>query len=188
MATCHSRRSGATDRGVWPFHPDRSPSFYVSPERQTYHCFGCGVGGNAVSFVMEREKLAFPEAVRFLGKRLGIEVEEDQPGRHTEAYEACEQAARFFEQQFRAHEGALRYLVGREIAPKWSGGSGSATHRRGPDCGRGEEAQLAARWPVAAGCLSTGGTARWTTSTTGSCSRSSVLRARSPGSERPSAR
>ena len=89
------KRSGRSMRGLCPFHPDRSPSFYVSPERQTYHCFGCGAGGNAISFVMEIEKLEFPEAIRFLARRLGIEVVEKAgtPERHREVYDACEQAA-----------------------------------------------------------------------------------------------
>ncbi|MFO7675419.1 MAG: DNA primase [bacterium] len=111
------KKVGRNFRGVCPFHPDRSPSFYVSPERQTFHCFGCGIGGNAVSFVIEREKLTFPEAVRFLGKRLGIEVADDRPSLHQGVYEACEQAARFYEQQLRTTEAALRYLVKREIPP-----------------------------------------------------------------------
>lgn len=111
------KKVGRNYRGVCPFHPDRSPSFYVSPERQTYHCFGCGTGGNAVSFVMEREKLTFPDAVRFLGGRLGIEVADDQPARHQAVFEATERATQFYEQQLRKSDVTLRYLVRREIAP-----------------------------------------------------------------------
>lgn len=112
------KKVGRNFRGVCPFHPDRSPSFYVSLERQTYHCFGCGAGGNAVGFVMEREKLAFPEAVRFLGRRLGIEVSTEQAGPHQALYDACEQAARFYEAQLRRSDTALGYLVRRDIPPE----------------------------------------------------------------------
>ena len=111
------KKVGRNFRGLCPFHPDRSPSFYVSPERQTFHCFGCGAGGNAIGFVMEREKLAFPEAVQFLGRRLGIEVTADRSGPHQPVYDACEQASRFYEAQLRRSDTALGYLVRRSIAP-----------------------------------------------------------------------
>ncbi|UCG42428.1 MAG: DNA primase [candidate division WOR-3 bacterium] len=112
------KKVGRNYRGLCPFHQERSPSFYVSPERQTYHCFGCGVGGNAISFVMEHDKLDFPEAVRFLAKRLGIEVKEDAGGRHKGAYEACEQAAQFFERRLQQSETARGYLKHRGVRPE----------------------------------------------------------------------
>ncbi len=110
------RKSGRSYRGLCPFHPDRSPSFYVSPERETYHCFGCGAGGNTISFVMAQEKLDFPEAVRYLGKRLGIEIAEESAGRNRTLYDACEAATRYYEQQLRKNEHVLRYLVQRGIS------------------------------------------------------------------------
>jgi DNA primase len=112
------KKVGRNYRGLCPFHQERSPSFYVSPERQTYHCFGCGVGGNVISFVMEHDKLDFPEAVRFLAKRLGIEVKEDAGGRHKGVYEACEQAAQFFERRLQQSEIARGYLGRRGIRPE----------------------------------------------------------------------
>ena len=109
------KKVGRYYRGLCPFHPERSPSFYVSPERQTYHCFGCGAGGNAFGFVMAQEKLAFPEAVRFLASRLGIKVIEHLSGRNRIIYEACENAAQFFERRLRSSESARRYLKQRGL-------------------------------------------------------------------------
>ncbi len=112
------KKVGRNYRGLCPFHQERTPSFYVSPERQTYHCFGCGTGGNAISFVMAHEKLEFPEAVRVLARRLGITVLEGKgAGRNRGLYEACEQAARFFERQLAKSEPARRYLEKRELGP-----------------------------------------------------------------------
>ncbi len=72
------KKAGRYYKGLCPFHSERTPSFHVNQERQTYHCFGCGAGGTAINFVMVTEKLEFPEAVRFLAKRLGITVEIEQ--------------------------------------------------------------------------------------------------------------
>jgi len=71
------RRSGANHQGLCPFHSEKSPSFNVNSTRQIFHCFGCGVGGNVFSFLMRMEGLSFPEAVRRLGERVGVEVEEE---------------------------------------------------------------------------------------------------------------
>lgn len=73
------KRSGGNYQGLCPFHGEKTPSFNVNPARQIFHCFGCGIGGNAVSFVMKMEGLSFPEAVRRLGSRVGIVVEEEEP-------------------------------------------------------------------------------------------------------------
>jgi DNA primase len=71
------KRSGANHQGLCPFHSEKSPSFNVNSTRQIFHCFGCGVGGNVFSFLMRMEGLSFPEAVRRLGERVGVEVEEE---------------------------------------------------------------------------------------------------------------
>lgn len=71
------KRSGANHSGLCPFHAEKTPSFNVNGPRQIFHCFGCGVGGNVFSFLMKIEGLSFPEAVRRLGERVGIEVEEE---------------------------------------------------------------------------------------------------------------
>ena len=101
-------------RGLCPFHPDKSPSFYVSPERQVYHCFGCGAGGSTVNFVMQFEKVDFPEAVKLLAKRLNIDVQFERVNlKHQAAYEACEFAAQFFTRQFGKYSAAVNYLLRR---------------------------------------------------------------------------
>lgn len=64
--------------GCCPFHSEKTPSFSVSPAKGFYHCFGCHKGGNAVSFIMELEKMSFPDALRYLGKRFGIDVPEEE--------------------------------------------------------------------------------------------------------------
>jgi len=72
------KKSGANFQGLCPFHGEKTPSFNVNPARGIFHCFGCGVGGNAVTFVMKMEGLSFPEAVKLLAKRVGVEIE-DRP-------------------------------------------------------------------------------------------------------------
>jgi DNA primase len=67
-------RAGRSFKGLCPFHREKTPSFHVNPERRSYHCFGCSAHGGAIDFVMQLEGLAFPEAVRALGERYGIEV------------------------------------------------------------------------------------------------------------------
>lgn len=71
------KRSGVNHQGLCPFHQEKSPSFNVNSARQIFHCFGCGVGGNVFSFLMRMEGLSFPDAVRRLGDKVGIEVEEE---------------------------------------------------------------------------------------------------------------
>lgn len=72
------RRVGTNWRGLCPFHQEKTPSFYVNPQRATYHCFGCGVGGNAFRFIMEQQGLTFVEAVRRLADAVGIRIEEEE--------------------------------------------------------------------------------------------------------------
>jgi DNA primase len=73
--------------GLCPFHPEKTPSFSVNPEKGMFYCFGCHTGGSLFSFVMEMEKLSFPEAVRLLAEKAGVELEVDEQGnRDKEAY------------------------------------------------------------------------------------------------------
>jgi len=73
------KKSGANFQGLCPFHGEKTPSFNVNPGRGIFHCFGCGVGGNALTFVMKMEGISFPEAVKLLAKRVGVEIEERAP-------------------------------------------------------------------------------------------------------------
>ena len=72
-----TKKSGANLFGLCPFHSEKTPSFSVSPEKQIYHCFGCGKGGSVINFIMEIENLSFPDAVAFLARRAGMELPED---------------------------------------------------------------------------------------------------------------
>src|SRR6476660_7453399 len=71
------KKGGANFMGLCPFHAEKSPSFSVSPAKQFYHCFGCGVHGNAIGFLMEHGGMGFVEAVRDLAGQYGLEVPDD---------------------------------------------------------------------------------------------------------------
>ncbi len=70
------KKTGKNYSGLCPFHADKTPSFTVSPDKQIFHCFGCQSGGNLFTFIMQIEELSFPEAVRFLGEKAGIKIED----------------------------------------------------------------------------------------------------------------
>ena len=72
------KRSGSNYIGLCPFHNEKTPSFSVSPSKGIFHCFGCGVGGDVISFIMQKEGLSYPEAIKFLADKLGILVETNE--------------------------------------------------------------------------------------------------------------
>lgn len=97
------KKRGSNLLGLCPFHNEKTPSFNVSPSRNIYKCFGCGKAGNAVSFVMEHEHYSFPEALKFLAAKYGIEVEEtqeDQPDKQAELERESLFIVNQFAQQF----------------------------------------------------------------------------------------
>lgn len=108
------KRSGANHTGLCPFHAEKSPSFSVHAGRQFYHCFGCGVGGDAFSFLMKIEGLSFPDATRRLAERAGIDLEErqlspeeEQRQQHSDRlYRVNELAAAYF------HQGLMEQSTG----------------------------------------------------------------------------
>ena len=73
------KKAGTLYKGLCPFHDEKTPSFTVSPTRNTYHCFGCGAHGHAIKFLMEVGARNFPEAVRELAAEVGVEVPESRP-------------------------------------------------------------------------------------------------------------
>ena len=114
------RRSGSNLFGLCPFHGEKTASFSVAPDKGIYYCFGCHKGGGAINFVMELEGLSYPDAVRALAQRSGLEVPEDE--QYQSRYKAQErlwalhkEAARFFHSQLYAPIGknALSYAIGR---------------------------------------------------------------------------
>ena len=75
------KKSGSNMFGLCPFHSEKTPSFSVSPDKQIFYCFGCKKGGGVINFIMDIENLPFPDAVRFLAKRAGMEVPEEEGDR-----------------------------------------------------------------------------------------------------------
>jgi DNA primase len=118
------KRRGKSLIGLCPFHSEKTPSFTVDPVRGFFHCFGCGVGGNVFSFVMQMEKIGFVEAAKALAQRAGIElsVEADDGRAHeVEAlYAANRFALDFFRSAIQSETGkkALAYITGREFTPE----------------------------------------------------------------------
>lgn len=120
------QKKGSSHWGLCPFHNEKSPSFSVSEERQMYHCFGCGAGGNVFTFIMNYENYTFPEAVRLLAERAGVnlpEVEYNEEMRRKEGKRArllavSKEAAKFFYYQLRSPQGetGLRYLTERQLS------------------------------------------------------------------------
>ncbi|MBQ7681892.1 MAG: DNA primase [Oscillibacter sp.] len=116
------KKRGGDYWGCCPFHNEKTPSFHVVPERQMYYCFGCKKGGGVINFIMEIENLPYPDAVRFLAKRAGLEVPESNQDFHESRQRARllslnRDAARFYHQLLKAPEGqAVRdYLQRRRI-------------------------------------------------------------------------
>ncbi len=117
------KKAGRNFKSPCPFHTEKSPSFVVSPERQIWHCFGCGKGGDCYTFLMEYERLEFPEALRMLAKRVGVEL--TNRGKRSETtsqkerlYQANSLAKEFYHyvlMQHKVGEKAREYLRNRGI-------------------------------------------------------------------------
>ncbi|PYM78888.1 MAG: hypothetical protein DME09_22460 [Candidatus Rokuibacteriota bacterium] len=104
------RKAGANWKGLCPFHTEKTPSFTVNPAKGIFHCFGCGVGGDAFGFLMRQDRLSFPEAVRALARRAGVDLPEDSGGLRASA--------------------RGRTSSGGASIPPWRGASTSGTRRR----------------------------------------------------------
>ena len=119
------KRAGENWKGLCPFHTEKTPSFTVHPKKGIFHCFGCGAGGDAFGFLMRQDRLAFPEAVRLLAQRAGVELpSERRPEAADGKIEALRQimarAAEFYAEALWAPGGdkARRYLEGRGVDPE----------------------------------------------------------------------
>ena len=122
------KKAGQNFVGLCPFHNEKTPSFNVHPVRQIYHCFGCGVGGDVFKFVMEMEKVEFPDAVRVVAEKCGIQVPQRRPRSPEERREQSQRkvllelhrdAAEFYQRQLKTNEGtvAAGYLEDRGLDP-----------------------------------------------------------------------
>jgi len=117
------KKAGKNYKALCPFHQERTPSFMVSPQKQLFHCFGCGVGGSVFSFLMKWEKITFPEAIRNLGEKVGIPVsfsaeEERASGYKEELYRINELVAEIFQEELKRNASAKAYLKERGFDEK----------------------------------------------------------------------
>ena len=116
------QKAGRNFKAQCPFHNEKTPSFVVSPDKQIYHCFGCGAGGNVFSFLMKYENLEFPEVVGMLAEKAGIQLPRFGPEKReltslaTQLYKINELAIQFFEECLPRSPGARDYLSSRGIS------------------------------------------------------------------------
>jgi DNA primase len=117
------KKAGREYKACCPFHSEKTPSFWVSPEKQFYHCFGCGAHGTALSFLMEHDRLPFPEAVEELASSLGLTVPREQGAapqrRNSETlFDLMGRVAQFYSRALKADQRARGYLERRGLNPE----------------------------------------------------------------------
>ncbi len=156
------KKAGREWTACCPFHDERTPSFYVSPAKQFYHCFGCGAHGSAIKFLMEYERLEFPDAVEELAQSVGLQVPREGGDRRPREdrsgwYELLDQAATFYQNALGENDAAQAYCQRRGLDADtiarfrigWAPGGGSLLQRLGTSAER-------AQWLEQAGMVSTG--------------------------------
>ena len=118
------KRSGSNYMGLCPFHSEKTPSFSVSPSKSIFKCFGCGVGGDVITFIMKRENLNFPEAVEFLAEKYNVRLSEykdenkEARDKRNRLYEINREAAMHFLNNFSSSQKAQKYLRDRGLSDK----------------------------------------------------------------------
>ena len=118
------KKSGREFKACCPFHDEKSPSFWVSPDKQFYHCFGCGAHGTALGFLMNYDRLSFPEAIEELASRAGVEIPRDtrpDDGRSREDADLAALMARvatYWNQQLPTQKRAAEYVARRGLSPE----------------------------------------------------------------------
>ena len=120
------KKQGSSHFGLCPFHNEKSPSFSVSGSKQMYYCFGCGEGGNVITFIMKYENYSFSEALKFLAERVGMELPQQEYTKEqrrnadekAKLLEIQKEAAKYYYKKLRSQEGrqAMDYLVGRGLS------------------------------------------------------------------------
>jgi len=113
------KRAGREYTACCPFHTEKTPSFTVSPDKQFYHCFGCGAHGSAVSFLMEYERMEFVDAIEELASRAGVSVPREgldqQVKLRHDLYDVMEAAAKYYRQQLKYSPHSVDYLKSRGL-------------------------------------------------------------------------
>ncbi|MCU0679843.1 MAG: DNA primase [Planctomycetes bacterium] len=115
------RAAGVNFQALCPFHREKTPSFVISPDKQIWHCFGCGKGGDIFSFVMEMEKLSFGEALRLLAPKAGVTLEyqdQEKTSERNRLLDVMEAASRFYQGALEKSAGAQQYLLRRGLSPE----------------------------------------------------------------------
>ncbi len=113
------RRVGGSWRGLCPFHGEKTPSFYVSAQKRIFKCFGCGAGGNVITFLMKIGNRNFPAVLRELADRSGIQVYDDEDsGMLTRLFKIHEVSDRFFRDQLKKEPSVLKYIEDRGVSPQ----------------------------------------------------------------------
>lgn len=114
------KKAGQNYKGLCPFHSEKTPSFMVSQAKQIFHCFGCGIGGDVVSFLMKQENLSFGEAIRYIAKKAGIKItdfkfDKNLSEKREKILRIQSEAMKFFIGNLKSSEPALAYLKNRGI-------------------------------------------------------------------------
>ena len=110
------KKSGANFKACCPFHGETTPSFVVSPAKQIYHCFGCGVGGDSIKFVMEYEKLSYPETIEKLASMNNFNLEYEENTEKKQDTKIIEEVNRFYQKLFVSNDTAKKYIHERGIS------------------------------------------------------------------------
>lgn len=117
------KRAGSSFKGLCPFHHEKTPSFSVSPERNSFHCFGCHEGGDAISFIMKIENLSYIDAIRFLADKMGITLEEEEYShsktqKRQRMYEINSLTAKYYMKNLLTNKLPQDYMVNRGLQKK----------------------------------------------------------------------
>lgn len=115
------KKSGKDYKALCPFHKEKTPSFFVSPSKQIWHCFSCNVGGDIFSFVQKIEGVEFSEALRTLAKKAGVVLKREDPQVRSQRnilFEICEEAVNFFQKELEKNKAVQEYLHNRGLLPE----------------------------------------------------------------------
>jgi len=134
------KKVGQNYKGLCPFHPEKVPSFMVSPSKQIFHCFGCGSGGDVISFLMKHDNISFNEAKRYIAQKAGIQLTEPQSNKyssekHEKLLRIQSDALAFFKEYLKSSDSARTYLTKRGV-------DDTSIHRFNIGCAPNEQSAL----------------------------------------------